>query len=155
MDTKILTPEFEKKILSEGEAMLWRSEGVGSLGCGKVILLILFVIFILVPVIGLSISMLVSTIFFTSTLNIFIKVILGILLFFGFIYFLIWLTRYIFHYGFYISNKRIILLESSQKYGISFLILPEPTYSDIEDIEFIKSLDEKRDNYTKFLITKQ
>ena len=147
----IMTEEQEKRILDPGEEILWRSEKVG-MSCSKVILHSLFVLFILVPFVGLTSSFIVSNVFFSNNLNILIKIVSGILLTSSFFYILIWLTRYIFHNAFYISNKRLILLEPTQKYGFGFLLGSEPTYSDINDIEYLKSLSEKNGDYSKFLL---
>jgi hypothetical protein len=145
-----LTEAQEKQILDSGEEILWRHENFETLSFGQTILHFLFVVFILVPLVGLTVSFIISTMF--SARNLLVQVVLGILFASGFFYVLTWLTRYIFHTSFYITNKRLILLESTQRYGVSFLYGIEPTYSDITDIENLKSLNKKKGDYSVYLL---
>jgi len=145
-----LTEAQEKQILDSGEEILWRHENFETLSFGQTILYFLFVVFILVPLVGLTVSFIISTMF--SAGNLLVQVVLGILFASGFFYVLNWLTRYIFHTSFYITNNRLILLESTQRYGVSFLYGIEPTYSEITDIEYLKSVNKKKGDYSVYLL---
>ena len=145
-----LTEAQEKQILDSGEEILWRHENFETLNFGQTIFYFLFVVFILVPFAGLTVSFIISTIFLAGSLL--VQVVLGILFASSFFYILTWLTRYMFHTSFYITNKRFILLEPTQRYGITFLYGTDPTYSDITSIEYLKSLNKKKGDYSVYLL---
>ena len=58
-----LTEAQEKQILDSGEEILWRHENFEILSFGQTILHFLFVVFILVPIVGLTVSFIISTMF--------------------------------------------------------------------------------------------